>query len=68
LYPKIRVRVSPKTSQTLKCYIETLISNNPLLTCSDLCKLVHETFFFEVSRQLVNNIIRSWVLIQKGKN
>jgi len=59
LYPKIRIRVSPKTSHALKCYIETLVSNNPLLTCSDLCKLVHETFFFKVSRQLVNNIIRS---------
>ena len=37
LYPKIRVRVSPKTSQTLKCYIETLISNNPLLTSLYSC-------------------------------
>jgi len=59
LYPKTRVRVSPKTSSALKYYIESLVSNNPLLTCAELCKSVHETFNFEVSRQLVHNVIRS---------
>jgi len=59
LYPKTRTRVSPKTSEAMKCYIETLVSNNPILTCSDLCKSIHETFQFTVSRQLVHNIIRS---------
>jgi transposase len=59
LFPKLRTRTCIKTSNALKVFIETLVLQQPCITCVEICQQVYKVFGFTISRQLVHVIIKS---------